>query len=183
MSHSNIVFLGLYVLFTSGIAANLAYAGGDSSSGSTSASATIFDPNKKENTAVVTVAGAADKLLKFDTKLRKLLKIGPGDSDLLGCENCDMLSSETPPSEVIYIVPRKPKKIFTYLGAAWNHVWYHPATEFDAAGALTMHFEFNNSDDPLCEEYQPPTCYYRPGCPGVGSCSRKKTGSCSPGCS
>lgn len=140
-----------------------------------------FDVNKKQNTAVVTVSGGTEKLKLFNSKLRKLLKIGPDDSDVLGCEGCDKLDSASPPSEVVYVFPRK-QKLFRSFGRTWNHVWYHSPTPYDADGALTMHFEFNNSDDPLCEEFQPPKCYYRSTCPAVGNCSRNKSGSCIPGC-
>jgi len=141
-----------------------------------------LDGSQKANTAVVKVAGSADKLLTFDTKLRSLLGVGNGDSDTLSCDSCsDLRGGDTSISTLTYYVARKPVNVFGNFAAAWNDVW--EATKFDANETLVITIEADISNpDPVCTGFAQP-CYDRPRCPNTGYCSKNSAGECLPKCS
>lgn len=149
-------------------------------------STATLDSGQAVNTAMVTVAGASEKLLRFDTKLRLLLGVGNDDSDTLGCLDCmELRGGGTPPpaSTLTYLVRRKPENIFREFGAAWNEVWYDPANPYDAgSGRLVIKIDFNDGPNPDCSTGFVSPCYNRPNCPITGFCSKNQTGACLPKC-
>jgi hypothetical protein len=147
------------------------------------------DTSKTVNTARVMVTGAADKLLKFDTKLRSLVGVGNDDTDALGCDNCgDLRSGDSSIGTLTYYIPRKPEKALRLFGAAWNEVWYDPGPPlFDAADGkrLILTIDANMSVQPVCSTGFLAPCYSRPNCPNTGFCSQNPVppgGSCLPKC-
>lgn len=146
-----------------------------------------LDGSKVVNTAEVKVTGEVTKLLKFDTKLRSLLGVGNDDSDTLACRRCAALrGGDTSIDTLIYLVSRKPEKVFGSFAAAWNDVWYDPANPFDAGDGkrLVMTIDYDSQPPPSCSTMfpPPPTCYDRPRCPSTGYCSENQAGDCQPKC-